>query len=1067
MDRTAAHNAVSQTSLTQPLLGKEFVATNDLPAPVPPLKIKPIPFNASLAHVEHIRATHGVSVVPNLTKRINGHATLAYERNTVQHRLHRKLKDYFVCDVGGSPRRLKAFNRAKPSIFHLCPQLQAGDQRRASGGNKLTTCTHTLEQHLDLINTGKQPHKYVVQLQHGENCCDSPATDLYHECHVCQVPDTYVFCHSAYYMSPETLVRAIRACRLKSIFVIGHVFDTTPGNHAMYDQARYSMGHNGEIVYQANGNRHLYRHKPLPWNSQPTFTVDGCVFEATERSVLGFNHVWQVAETTYPMTKSIPIPLDWRKLVTDTSHVGEIQTTLDDRLVREFVNEPLNIKFNRFVGAGPFLVAFDHEQEVRVPRGAISAVASAVVGKERNPITFNLAVQTARGYMRTSVLPVEEQPRAIIVSSLVGFSLHLDFEVNMIDTARYKFHGWWQRHAASLKLGALSAIPMIGVIAFVMFVDFSSIVLDVKTSFPDHPFLIAGAILTCGLMLTIACVYCIHNRQQADLAASFGEVRLHDGIGVDISDPLLIPSLQVPPGRKFTPLLDLEEGASISVGPDPKPPLDPPKPTLEASGFIVPNCMPVTAPSTQEAEIVAIRNRVLAKNPFRITEESNRWYNDVFKDHPSFKGLWKIRIDDNENAFQRWIGRSPYNETERQRLGDIWRRVQSAELPVKQGIKAHVKSDEKLLKTGFIEQSFTPRIISASSDEHKVATGPFMWNFSNDLAKEWDGKDNMIYYVRGSTAEDVGAWFKECLEELWENNYADIFAIEDDFEKFDSSVTEEHKEPVREVYISAGASEKCIDAFENEAVSGHTRHGVSYKSDDDQIASGRNSTNTEGSMVNGAAHVAAIEPILHPKRHDRMALNGDDNLIARDRKLMRWNDSEEVMTEKLRNMGLRPTIRIRNHVGDVEFCSKIFLESARYPGKWVLSPKPGRAIAKLGWTFVQSGNTLRADALSMSKDSAHVPFLRHVVRRTLELATPTSKKGKRKHTWEWEIHASDYHDRKDGVLPDSTWAIFYHRYGLTQADERHFEECINAIISLPAVIPSTTIGRLQEVDQPC
>jgi len=854
---------------------------------------------------------------------------------------------------------------------------------------------------------------------------------------------------------------------MQRIYVIGHLFDLTPGSHDVYaGQARYSVGHDDVIIYQAKGNRHVYRHKALPWNEQPTFVVDGVVYEAVKLDQLGTNHIWEVVATQYPVVLPNVKPLDWRALLLDDAHVGEIQTTLDERLVRQYVNEPLRLDFNRFIGAGPFVVAFVDQRRIRVPRGAVSEVANAVVGKERNPLTFTLAMQTARGYVKTSTLPVEERPVAIIAAAIIGFSLHIDFEVNMLDTARYRFSHWWSRHSQSLKLGALRAVPVITILCVLGFTDILAIVVDHYDHIEYHPITLICVILTVAVSVFLGAAWYLQRRQNQDLAETFGEVRLSDGVGVEVSDPLPINRIGVPPSTNFTPLADLESGCSVTLGIDPKPPKGPPKPTLEASGIITPTCLPVTAPSTQEAENVAVRNRVTAVNKYKVQPDAYLEYCDVFDHHPDFILLDSIHVKDDEIAAKRWLERAPYPAKKKLELEEIRKEVVSGSRIVKQRLKVHVKSDEKLLKTGLVNSAYSPRIVSATSDEHKVATGPFMWNYSNELAKCWDGKNSTVYYVRGSTAEDVGSWFGAYVNEECNGDYSNILAIEDDFVKYDRSVKSKHQKPVRRKWVKAGAAATTIEAFEHEETAGSSRHGLHFNVDDEELVSGRNDTNAKGSMVNAASHIAAISPIIHPVRKDRMGVNGDDNLILRPPNLSNSLDSVEVMTKNLQNLGLEPTIFIRRHVAEVEFCSKIFLESARYPGQWLLSPKPGRAIAKLGWTFIQSGNTLRNDALSLAKDGMHVPFLRHILRKTLELAPQTARVGKRKHTWEWEVHARDYHDNKEGTLPDSTWDIFHRRYGLTREDEEEFKTICEAITSLPAVIPTIHLSRLQEVDCP-
>lgn len=1064
-DPARVKSTLSGSDLTAPLMGRninnaeeeEEVGLNG--AGTGPPRGKQLPFKVGLKKLEEMCKRYSLNFYSNNEKRENLHPCLAYERNYLLHRIVSSLtkSDKLVCDVGGSPKRLKYFNHNKIRVIHLCPQLQPGDAQRFAGGNLMTTCFHNLETHLSMIKSRLDPHPVLPDYE----CCKQPIVG-YRDCHVCVTVDTYVFCHSAYYIKPDILAEAIDACRDKMIYVVGHKFLNDGNTHWIYkDEARYTCVNN-HVVFEASGNGHQYVHSTLPWNNSPTFTVNGKVYEATLMRSLGETCLWTVQETCYPAPPPKVLVQDWRKLIVDEEQEGEIQTTLDPRLINKYVNDLHNVNFNRFTGAGRFVIAHSSELNARVPRGAISEVSKAMIGKERNSISFSHATNVAKGYVNRSNLPIEEQPIAILVATVIGFTMFVELETNMIDTARYRFGGWWGKHANSLKLGSLTALPLIFVM-FVLFVlDASTIVVDEKTHITHHPILIVGVVVNAILFIIYGITYWIQIKQAQDLASSFTQLRINDGVGVVPLETLNVPSFKVPASRKFTELSEIEEGSSLIVGPEPKPP-DHEKPTLFATGFINPYCMPVTAPSTQEAEIVALTNRVLAVNPYKITGDGEEDYRAVFSDHPSFLGLKLIKVNDSIQAVKKWLSRSKYNQKQREAFLDLARKIRSGQVTIIKTSLSHVKSDEKLLKTGLENKAYTPRIVCASDDTHNVATGPFMWEWSNRLTELWSGRD-MIYYTRGASAEDIGNWFSQYLYLECGGNIDDIFAIEDDFEKYDSSICAEHQEPVKESWVDAGAHATTVEAFSDECTAGKTRKGLKYKSEQEELNSGKNCTNALGSVINAAVHVSAIMPILHPKRRDRMAVMGDDNLMLRNPILLNNHMTESEMQESLREAGMRPSIMIRRHVAQVEFCSRIFLESAKYPGQWVLSPKPGRVMSKMGWNFIRSGNTLYQDVLSNIRDCMHVPFLRHYVRRTKELVTP--KKFKAQYIQEWDVHAKVYHDRSDGELPSSTWAIVHARYGLSKEDEERFGEYMNSITSLECVLSSITLETITKVDCP-
>lgn len=1061
-------SAPSETTkmLRQPLLaGKDndsLDASSDVQDDVKIREVR-LSFNTTEALLSEFPARYGVRAIPNQDENLNMHPFIAYERNTLQAVMMRHLDDLTIIDVGGSPKRLAKYNRHHTHLYFLCPQLQPGDFARARAGDASTMCHHTLEESLEISKN--PPHVYTGNKASmlGEerfSCCGGGT------CHVCRVPDIYIFTHSAYYMKPEVLVQALNNCGERKLLVIGHLFDRSHRTHYVYGnaethQARYSWLNADILTYQASGNKHTYNHRPLPWNDSNTFCVNGRIYEAIVIRKMGETYLWEIVETLYPTVPLDVTVLDWRRMLVDPDQRGLIQTTMDSRLITPYTIEHCSIDLKRFIGVGPMLVCFSENRQIFIPRGAISAVATSMVGKERNTATFQLAVTVARGYINSSIIAIEEKPAAITAAAVIGFSLNLDFETNMLDTARYQFSGWWNRHTQSLKLTAITVIPISVIVLVLVLFDSGTVILDEQFDPSEHYALIGGVIVTVLLSLLLCLRWYMERRSVQDLAASFGDVRRVDGRGLDIVDSLPLKSLKVPAGYNFNSLVDIEEGNEIMVGPDPKPETIR-RDTLFATGIIPSNASVFTAPNSQAAEVAALTNRVLAPNPYEMEFDGLQIYQDVFQYHSAFTALNGMHINDNEDAFRTWISRTPYDQTERERLCKVRSEVLDGTRKIKGSLKVHVKNDEKLIKVDLRgEKPYTPRAISAASDEHKVITGPFMWEFSNQLAKIWNS-NFIVYYVRGSSAEDVGAWMGRYINNICGGDYSKIFVIEGDAVKFDKSVLAEHKAPIRALWSRIGASQLTIAAYTNEVTAGVTRHNVRFKSKSDQIGSGRNDTNVMGSMVNAGVTIGAIEPVLHETRNDQLGVNGDDNLVLRDPKLYDSSNSEECM-KNYRSLGIDIAMHFRTHLAHVEFCSKIFLQSARHTGVWVLSPKPGRAIVKLGWCKTHSGNTLGTDVLSLAKDGMHVPFLRHVISRTRALAPPV-RKSKPVRSWEWEIHAKEYHDNKDGKLPQSTWDIVWERYGLTEDDEREFAELVAKVATLPTAINSPALQRILDKD---
>lgn len=1022
------------SELRRPLLegpAPRGAATNvDAPKSSKGLREAPVYLNMREDHVESFRKEYGIEPILQTSSPVNLHPHMAYQRGALEHWVVKYItKNQLTCmDVGGAPQRL----RDVPGMRHLVPQLQPGDAGRLRGFETANNvCTHKLEQYLEVTP-------------------DHPGT-----CKNCQGVHVMLFTHSGYYFSPKVLARAIESCKEKEIFVIGHIFEGVDGT---FGSEGFWTVRNGRVQMRVDGNRHTYNHGLLPWNSEPTFTVDGVVYEAEEVQSYSFTTLWRVYRTMLPVVIEPPDERRWTSILLDPTHRGVIRIpdVVTGLSQSRLLLEERTISVTNIIGQGSVLECGIDHVTVIIPRGAIGYVATQIVGRERDRALVQTAIYYAKRYLDKTSVPRDDMPGCVAAVAFLALSINIHNEILLAHHSATHMAGLWRMHSTLMQLHPLKTLSVYWLLlAFVASITITTL-LDHYVPTPHH---IIGYVMLGLIILTIS-VFSLtfYLRLRAIRLAGEGwrDQFTRRGTTAIVSEPTPLPVVAVGPANVFKPLEPLAEGARVTVGDDPRPPRSAePVSQLQVTG-LVPDRVGVTyAPSDQMAELVAVRNRITSpvREPEAIAVEG---YVKAYE-APEFDLLRNMEpIIDDEALAKKWARRLPCSEGEKVRMLELWKVTHiGGPKTVKTDLRVFTKADEKLPKVGLEGQEpITPRTICAVDDTHKAFTGPFMWEFANRVASLWDGVKSVFYYVRGQSAEEVGRTFGDWYDR---NGEANFIAFEDDFRMYDKTLSGVLQEPIDDLYEATGATLDMMEVVRSEETFGCTTHGVKFTAGPGvrQINSGKNETNVKGTIGNAAAHAYAYGD-LDVEKGDLMLLNGDDNTLFRCLNRSRAVN-EDLVAKNLRDLGLEPTLLVRTRIADVEFCSKIFLPTG---DGWVLSPKPGRAMTKLGWSLRdKSPEQLLGETMGLKKDGHHVPFLRVVIRHTLRLIPRDVKPKKAPDKRPWEIHARQYHE----CVP-STWAIFTERYGLTEADEVKFDELLSGITKLPAVYPCEDIVRLFEVD---
>lgn len=312
---------------------------------------------------------------------------------------------------------------------------------------------------------------------------------------------------------------------------------------------------------------------------------------------------------------------------------------------------------------------------------------------------------------------------------------------------------------------------------------------------------------------------------------------------------------------------------------------------------------------------------------------------------------------------------------------------------------------------GFVKREFylekekdKPRLIQARTDPYLVELGPWVWAYQKSLGAVFN-HTNDLFYVCGSSAEEIGQWVMDC---------QGMHLYECDHSTFDSSVSLEALNFEFSCYKKSNPPSDVWGLLLGQLHTvGSTSGGVRYT-----FRGRRNSGVPNTSVGNSLINLAALRYAFGGCRVRIMVL-GDDSVIACDRVV----DVPKVV-DRLSSLGFKSKLVYRPIMYDLEFCSALFWPTA---DGLVLGPKPGRVLAKSYWDKVARSEGkhrawLRGVFASQERDTAFVPVLNKCIRFGL-LALgegPVMVKDV-----DHRIHAKETHK------PTSeTYAMFKYRYGM-------------------------------------
>jgi hypothetical protein len=358
-----------------------------------------------------------------------------------------------------------------------------------------------------------------------------------------------------------------------------------------------------------------------------------------------------------------------------------------------------------------------------------------------------------------------------------------------------------------------------------------------------------------------------------------------------------------------------------------------------------------------------------------------------------------------------------------------------------------------------------PRIIQGRRDGFNVASGPWLTQVGRHLALNLGVNQVDIYpcgVAYGLTAEQLGTWYTRALDLASSKDpKGEIFVVNSDAHRWDKSTPAVALDRKLDRYEKLGLRDPLLTELRKSvAKKGQTKLGTKYRVDagvgsGDGDTSGGNSDLHLLIELSNADRCGLKENQVFPYRS---IVASDDGLTVVSQKLFKESGGKEAYEQHLLSYGYSFDMAVGGRF-DAEFCSGRF-----WPVQdgWVFGPKIGRVLAKTFWSDLnlsphKEKAWLRGVALGLERSVSHIPILRAVVRRILQLTAGVNPRRFPQH--EWKFRASENHE-----ACESTWLMMYHLYGVDTAEVTRLEQLIMSVDHLPATLTDPTLDIIVEKD---
>jgi len=899
--------------------------------------------------------------------------------------------------------------------YHLAICDIGGNANRhaAAGRMNVHSCNPVLDGS-DVIR--RLPETYAK----GANYCGDRSLDC-----VAPVPDVYMAVHSLYYLTPDEVLEHVYRSNAKRLYAVVHEFRQLYGHFHGADgdyESKFECYPKGDSVWVSmtvRGNSVPYTHDACFWLAAGYYESRGRAMAWTGKRV-GDSWMYKFAPAPNGLTKGHVKTMGLVESLSQAHHYGEVEGLLgygdqdNFRPVLEFLNIA-TCKISSVCGVS--IIRDTGGKQVLIPKDLVHTVANKFIGYNRDRNLLKAVIAEFRSQVRKMNLPPAVATDTIVYGSALAFIVSIDGEIAAFSAL---LQPRWMRAYENLRR--------------VMELDLEVFVCCAKSAGPN---------------LTVE----TYNETRASVPSAMFDAK--------IGWPKGLPGVEC-----NRPLVPRRAGSQIKFASRDK---IEDKPQFYPNAITFSNYIPLVPYASANNEVVSVNNRALMKvpEPFElvignvgvavVSEEGvttamsflmkaiERWL-------PKFTNNQIITPEVVDAKFQVWNSRFPMAKAKQQAL--TYQRIRERGYLVDSDLvfDGFVKR-ELTLKGGPDPQDFDPRWIQSPTAAANVVTGPFFFQFSKRLQEEWHPHAN-ITYAAGMTAEELGAWRGQFGDE-------DVIIIELDETRYDAHMGKRSYDTKMSFYETFGIDEWPLakEAYVGQKTKrGFSPKGVRWKVKY-TVGSGQPDTSCGNSLWNGLKVEAFLDSqgvLLKAK----VLVMGDDSLIV----LRLSGLSEETKTSMLsdvnqfnRSLGFSVKAKISTEWHEVEFCSSLFWP---VEGGYVLGPKPGRMLPKMGWGLKElTEPQVKGMLLGMKMQCGFVPVLRKYVKYCLDLLGKAKTEIYNDARSIYKSFAVEHHS-----ATSDTELFFFKRYGQTVKDmETSFIEAIRGA-KRTSCVDWRDISHLLDVD---
>lgn len=939
----------------------------------------------------------------------HSHARLAYERREIEREIYEQCTGQeCIVDIGGNPKR----HRKRPEVWSCCPILSAEDACRESQRAGI-------------------PLKYC-------NC-------KFQHCNCIPNPDVYISIHSLYYLSVGDVLEAVHRCHTGKLYAMVHEFPDAAGKFAGGEASYYQLGMH-QVQMSVKGNSSTYQHSNMHWLRDGYFSTSTQAVAWTLWKQGPHSNVYLFSRAPLGLFVQKPQVKTLSGSLKDKDFYGGVMSG-STGLGRHLATTG----FGSMVATVDSISCYGRYFELRtgteqkmclVPKGFVEDLMVKIAWMPRNPTTWRAFVEKAKSLVVKFDMPDQLRADCLTYGPILAFQATAESESGLL-------HHMWRTYAVRFNFLNKQLDGPSWVLPSWVLKSTTGLLIALFMRF--HPRHSRKLIVLLFLAWTTRHFYTKWQRNQSLLLLEQG-YKLYNGTGQSFYGPagivehapVFLHTTNSPVDRGT-----IRDGASL-VTPDHL--TNNTTAAMVGLGVLCPTRIPIVYAGNGHNEELSFSNRALMITP-KVDQKEFATFEAWVKVHIN-ELLNDIDVEPVVGKYYHWNNRFPPSK---QRKHNEARQALSygpAVLDIDAVCRRRAFTKREKLDQGDFEPNFkTARMIQGCSDTFNVIVGPWVHAFSKFLGEKWN-IDSDIYYCTGVTANAVGQWYEQVQH---------MIAMEDDFSKFDTTISRAMLELELWVFERYGCPRRALELMAYSIkTKGYGRHGCKYSVDGTRH-SGDPQTSVGNSMLNGFVHAYALHKHangVHPYgrvRH-RMAVIGDDNALG-----VEAVPDLRAMQDTLVALGFLPNLKLKEWQ-NVEFCSGRFYPSDK---GYILGPKIGKCLQKVGWFLDanagQQTALLYSTGIGMQRDCNHIPILRAVAdlmvraakkknpKVTASVAECPYEKGRPRATCKGELVPEVYH------MIDSI-------YHLTESECQVLEEHLNSINNLPASFTHPLLQTLFEQD---